>query len=504
MKLKNLKRPRFNLAIIGGGKACCFFIDLIEKKFFQHLDIHIVGIYDLDPNAPGMLLAKKKKIITTTSFEKLFKIQDIDTVIDLANNQILPELIAKRPNNIGIIEHNIGKVLRKLFEVDQKLISNKEVACLDKSHYEILFKQTNIGVVVLDPEFEIVDANRIYLKGVKKLKKNVVGKKCYEIVRGFSSPCSLENPDLGCPFLKTLKTGKSSQVIHEQELPGGNTVYFNVTTYAIKNQRKEVVQIIELWRNITAKFTQKWQEKVKKIEADMKKVIQEDRLVSLGKLVASSVHEINNPIQGLLTFSHLMNDMVAKKNLEEKDLSKMRKFTSHMTRELERCGNIVSGLLAFSRESTLEFINMDISFIIDTIISLTSHKLKLSDIELKDNRSPLPFLVCGDINQLQQCFLNLIFNAIEAMPNGGQLSIRSGYDKTKNKIWVEIADNGCGIRDSAMEHIFDPFFTTKEVGEGTGLGLSIVYGIIKDHNGKVKVKTTPGQGTSFKVFLPCV
>jgi len=237
----------------------------------------------------------------------------------------------------------------------------------------------------------------------------------------------------------------------------------------------------------------------------MRKMIQEDRLVSLGKLVASSVHEINNPIQGLLTFSHIMEEMTAKDSLKPEDLVQIREFVSHMTRELDRCGNIVAGLLAFARESPLDFVNADINDILMTVISLTGHKLELSNINLKtaiDIHSPL--IVHGDNHQLQQCFLNLIFNAIEAMPDGGILNISSGLCREDEMVRIEISDNGNGIENKDRGHIFDPFYTTKAEGQGTGLGLSIVYGIIKDHDGDIKVNSIPGKGASFILFFPCV
>jgi signal transduction histidine kinase len=110
----------------------------------------------------------------------------------------------------------------------------------------------------------------------------------------------------------------------------------------------------------------------------------------------------------------------------------------------------------------------------------------------------------GNDSQLQQCFLNLVFNAIEAMPEGGQLRITSKLDKTNKNVRIEIQDTGYGIPTESLDHIFDPFFTTKGLGEGTGLGLSIVYGVVKNHKGKIKIDSTLGKGTSFVLTFPTV
>jgi signal transduction histidine kinase len=111
-------------------------------------------------------------------------------------------------------------------------------------------------------------------------------------------------------------------------------------------------------------------------------------------------------------------------------------------------------------------------------------------------------MVKGDANQLQQCFLNLVFNAVEAMPGGGELRIVSEYDRTNKTAHIQIQDNGCGIPEEELDHIFDPFYTTKSEREGTGLGLSIVYGVIKNHKGDIKVNSTVEKGSTFIVDIP--
>lgn len=501
MKIKHQKKIPFNIGIVGGGRACVYFLNLLETTSFPYLDLKILGVCDINPEAEGMVKAEKSGISTFKNFHDLINDKKLDAIIELTNNKSLPELIALRPDHVGIIEHNIGRLLRNLFEMNQNLIKTKEQAVLDKGYYEILFQQTNLGVVVLDLEFNIVDANQVYLNACKKTEKEVLGKKCYKVIKGLYSPCPSKVPDVECPLMKTLDTGKPSHIIHEEVFNGKKTKYFSISAYPIRGLDNKVTHIIELWQNITSEITEKWENKVKRIHSDMKKIIQEDRLVALGKLVASSVHEINNPIQGLLTFSYIIKDMAKKKILEKKDLEMLREFNSHMTRELERCGDIVSGLLAFSRESVLEFVNTDINDILQAIISLTRHKLELSDIKLNLSLCQSPLIVYGDKNQLQQCFLNIIFNAIDAMPKGGEMTISAGIHADQKKVWVEIKDNGSGISDQNMEHIFDPFFTTKQEG-GTGLGLSIVYGIVKDHKGDVSVKSSLNKGASFLITFP--
>ena len=142
----------------------------------------------------------------------------------------------------------------------------------------------------------------------------------------------------------------------------------------------------------------------------MEKLVQEDRLISLGKLSASCVHEINNPIQGLLTFCSLMQSILSESDPGPKDLKQFRDYLDLMSGELERCGNIVSGLLSFARESKMETRDVEINEILRAVISLTRHRIELQDVRLALNLSTEILIVKGDVNQLQQCFLNLIFN----------------------------------------------------------------------------------------------
>ncbi len=496
------KKIKYKIAIVGGGRACKFFLELISTESFQYLDIEVLGVCDIDPEAEGIKLAREKGLCTTDNFRDFFKLKDLNAIIELTNNKVLPELIEMRPGNVGIIEHNIGKLARKLFEMHHELVQTKQEASFDKKFYEILFQQTNLGVVVLDTDFTILDANRAYTRTLNKHIEEIVGEKCYKVVKSFYVPCPAESEEFECPLIKTMETGKSAHMIHESRMENNDTAYFNITTYPLKDSRGNIFRIIELWRDITSVITKKWEKRVRRMESDMKKLIQEDRMISLGKLVASSVHEINNPIQGLLTFSCMMEEILQKEHISERDLASLKAYMPHMTQELERCGNIVSGLLAFSRGNAMEFKKVNINDIIASVLSLTGHKLALSDIELKTETAAVPLTIYGDENQLQQCLLNLVFNAIEAMPEGGSLTVCSKLDSDEKTIEIAIADSGCGIESKDMEHIFDPFFTTKEIDQGTGLGLSIVYGIIKDHKGDIRVESSPDKGTTFIIRLP--
>lgn len=373
---------------------------------------------------------------------------------------------------------------------------------LEKDVIDFFIHESDARIVVLNPDFTIVEANLPYLEAVSKGRAEVIGAHCYELTHGLSAPCSISQPELGCPLIETLRTGKSAHVIHEHLFPDGRAVYCNMVTYPLKNSSGQVTRIIEMWRDITRELSDRVENRVKSLKADLQKLVQEDRMISLGKLVASSVHEINNPIQGLLTFSRLMENTLQKGKPTKKTLEEFKGHLSLMSGELERIGKIVSGLLSFARQSEAGWNPVDVDEILDQVIHLTHHKMEIQNIRFERKRSAAPLMVNGDLHQLQQCFLNLVFNSIEAMPNGGKLSIRSDLDPSSGRVTVEFRDTGCGIPEEHLGHIYDPFFTTKEAGQGTGLGLSIVHGIVKAHQGDIQAASRPGEGTTFLLSFP--
>ena len=492
-----------NLAIVGGGRACKFFIDLLRSESFTYLKVNIVGVCDINPEAEGLVLAKELGIYTTNNFQDLFKLQNLDSIIELTGSkEVLLDIIRFRPKEIGVIEHNIGRLLRSFFEVNQQLKSAEEQLVSEKQFSDFLIQQSSAAIVIINTDFTILEVNEPYLKAVKKSKEAVIGAPCYQISHDFNVPCSSAKPGMKCPMVETLRTGMSSHVIHEHPHPGKGSTFCNLVALPLLDRSGEISRIIEVWRDITDELSYNWTKQIRELKSNLQRLVQEDRMISLGKLVASCVHEINNPIQGLLTFTLLMKEILAEGEPSPEDIEQFKGHLSFMAKELERCGNIVSGLLSFSRETPKEFKEIDLNDVLNSVITLTRHKMELLNVELETRLYPGLLIILGDERELQQCFLNLIFNAIEAMPKGGKLQIISEPESDKRNVRIEIRDTGYGISKENLDHIFDPFFTTKSEGEGTGLGLSIVYGITKNHKGSIRVNSTVDEGSSFVLTFP--
>jgi PAS domain S-box-containing protein len=236
--------------------------------------------------------------------------------------------------------------------------------------------------------------------------------------------------------------------------------------------------------------------------ADQARILHQDKMMSLGRLAASVVHEINNPLAGVLNYSRLMTRILKKGPLNEERQSKFIRYLDLVETETDRCSQIVSNLLAFSRKSPIRRESVTIEEIIRRAALLSRHRLELQNISLElEIEAGLP-RVEVDINQLQQCLINLIFNAVDAMPEGGRLVIGGRKRTHPSRVELIVSDNGTGIAESDLPHIFEPFFTTKEEGFGVGLGLSTTYGIIQHHGGEIEVASRPGEGTTFTICLP--
>ena len=211
---------------------------------------------------------------------------------------------------------------------------------------------------------------------------------------------------------------------------------------------------------------------------------------------------INNPLSGILNYLRLMSRILDQGALSEDRKEKFQHYLGIVENETHRCSQIVSSLLSFSRISPPSFGNVQIDELLQRCILLSRHKLELSNIRLETSIPPDLPPVVGDFNQLQQCVINLIFYALDAMPEGGNLTLDSRLDGNRGRVIITVRDTGRGISSEHLPHIFEPFFTTKNEGYGGGLGLSTVYGSIERHKGDVYVESQSGEGTAIMLELP--
>jgi len=231
------------------------------------------------------------------------------------------------------------------------------------------------------------------------------------------------------------------------------------------------------------------------LESREEQIIHSRKISSLGTLVSGTAHELNNPINNIAL---TVDILVGGKKISEERRTQL--LNDILTQAL-RASEIVKNLLAFSRSQTSGYETLDLAKILRETIKIAQNQIALSNITLHDEISGDLPLINGNRQGLQQVFLNMIINAVQAMPDGGNLTISAAAGNDR-KIHVNVQDTGSGIPQKNLPHIFDPFFTTKEIGRGTGLGLSVSYGIIKKHGGQITVKSKEGEGTIFTTMLP--
>jgi len=262
----------------------------------------------------------------------------------------------------------------------------------------------------------------------------------------------------------------------------------NTMIRSLKRMRAE----LEEWGQT---LEQKVKERTEELKVMQDRVIQADRLASLGKIAAGIAHEVNNPLGGILALSSLVLE-----DINQQD--PIRQNIEEVVKQSIRCRDIVKGLLQFSRQTEAKMSPVKINDILNNTLALIEKQAIFYNIEVeKKFNQDLP-LVMVDDSQFQQVFMNIILNAVQAMNEKGSLTLTTDVDEQDNMVIISISDTGCGIPANKIDKVFDPFFTTKEVGKGTGLGLSIAYGIVTRHNGRMSVESKVGEGTTFKIKIP--
>ncbi len=226
-----------------------------------------------------------------------------------------------------------------------------------------------------------------------------------------------------------------------------------------------------------------------------RKILESERLALIGQLSANVAHELNNPLQGIVTYSHLLLEKMPNENSNRDSVQKI-------VTQANRCRDIIRGLLDFSRQRKPDKTLCDVNVVLNDCVSLLENQALFHNIRIKnDFEASLPMAVI-DPSQIERVFMNIIINAAEAMNGSGQLTLSTRFDPSENFIELKFTDTGQGISKEDLARIFDPFFTTKEVGHGTGLGLAISYGIVKEHGGTISVESKVSKGTTFSVRLP--
>ena len=254
-------------------------------------------------------------------------------------------------------------------------------------------------------------------------------------------------------------------------------------------------------QNWSRQLEHKVQKKSEELSAMQHELIHVERIASLGKLSSSVAHEINNPLSGVLTYTKLVHKQLQKLNFKEGDKEPMLKYLKVIEEETKRCGDIVKGLLDFSRKDQLDFKTNSLHKILKEVYLLMDHQMKMSNISFVSDFSAGRDSVHCNENQIKQACIAILLNAFEAIVENGEVAMKTSNPE-EHSIKLEITDNGVGISPEDITRVFEPFFSAKEKTSGIGLGLAIVHGIVQNHKGKVDVDSELRKGTTISIILP--
>jgi len=319
-------------------------------------------------------------------------------------------------------------------------------------------------------------------------------------LQGFADPTLYHKWSYILPVLVALST-----VLY------GATYLTSTISGELKKRQREVVRLgTELLDKKTVEVAREkeMQEKLstaygelsrslQQLKESQEQLIQAEKLSSLGQLSASIAHEVNNPLSGVLVYTQLLAKKMKNDSLPKEVALE---YLSKMESELTRSTKLIRNLLDFARQSPPAFRQVNVNEVIERSFDLAANTAKMQQVQVIKELAPSLPEISADFDQLQQVCTNLILNAIQAMPQGGKLTLRSSVEKDYLKI--EVSDTGYGISAENMPKLFTPFFTTKQEVKGVGLGLAVSYGIVQRHRGRIEVQSKEQEGTIFTVYLP--
>lgn len=283
--------------------------------------------------------------------------------------------------------------------------------------------------------------------------------------------------------------------LHANDEIGTLAESFNMMTEDLLRAHQE----LKNWAHTLEERVQEKTEELRKAQASM---IHIEKMASLGTLAATVAHELNNPLEGVLTYAKLLKRRVSESTLPDEMKRDLNSDLTVIADETARCGNIVKNLLLFSRQKIGEFREVNLVEVLTQSFKLIDHMMNMNNVKLEMDISVRSTTLIADPSQLEQAFLAIAINAVEAMPDGGMLRVTVSEDATTDSLQISFSDTGVGIREEDLPHIFEPFYTTKRNGKGTGLGLAVSYGIIERHGGTIHTISRVHGGTTFTISLP--
>jgi len=453
--------------------------DLLKKdSFFDKLSL-------------GMRIFLTEETILTKAVreKKFFNVKDIkqEPLSDIVLTQqlgteayaVVPLISRDKVKGVLWVDNYFNK--KPISEEDMKFLSafaNQVATAIESArlYEQIAFAEKELAnifesipdmVYFINSDYVIKNINKAVCNRLGKQPEEIIGEKCYKILHGMSGPWE------ECPHHKTIESNEESVKEVEDPYLGGT---FISSSSPIFDMKGELIGTVHVLRDIS---------ELKRLQ---ERLVMTERMAALGEVAAKVAHEIRNPLISVGGFA---------RRLEKKLSGNPKEYADIIKKEVGRLEVILNEILGFVKEIRIVKELVTSESLVDDVMSLVQSDIEERGIVVvRESDGPIELYV--DPGRIKEAFLNILTNAIHAVESNGTISIRTYREDTAAVI--EIMDTGKGIDDKTMPFIFDPFFTTKKIG--TGLGLSITHRIIEEHKGRIEVKSTPGTGTTFKLFIP--
>jgi len=497
---------RINIALVKGGD---FAAEILDKTVFsssqEEIKAWIVAVVDPEENAPGKVKAREQGRLVFSDYRALFQAEhEIGLIIVLdPDMSLFEEIRLTKPPHIRILSYHTFRLFWDSLNHQIELLQqrNREI--------ETILNGIQDSILVLNPDMCILEANQAFLDSMGYTREEVINHKCYQVLQDRNYKCE---GHMLCPVDEVLATGKAVQRVVPRVDRQGGVVYIEVSLYPLVEEDGSINRLVEISRDVTRlaredeeinrRLEELLEERTRELQKRNLEIQHQDKMASLGKLSAAVVHEINNPLAGILNLLLLIKRITREGPMDEKTTSRFTRYVEMMEQETRRISSITTNLLAFSRESQDEFGQLDLNKLLEDVLFLNANMLRLSEVRMnRDYAEDLP-LISADGEQLKQVFMNLITNAVEAMENCQVKELSIGTTYGEHIVRASVGDTGAGIPKNRQSQLFEPFFSTKNRGRGVGLGLSVAYGIVQSHCGTIYVDSEEGKGTCFTVILP--
>ncbi len=487
--------------VIGQSEVWHVSGEILHCLILLGYGIRLLGVIDLSQGDGNDLVDEHSGEFSVDKLRTLFQAEPPDLVIVTSDEQRLRQNIAgmlPAPSRfMDAFSIDLIQSMRQTYSPAASRPAGMDHAEIMK---EALISGPETWTMVVDEDLTVLDIDDNLVERTGLRKTDCINAPCYRVLRGLPDPCFNEGEI--CVAWQVLRTGRSAHTIREDYITEEASRFYTISGYPMRNEDVERRSVLLVWKDVTEGIKPVLDRRTEDIKESFSYVLRHDKMVALGKLAAAAVHEINNPVQGILTFAKLIKQSLNKETYSPEELDRFRRYLDLIADESARCGKILKNLLSFAKKGEMDKNAVDMRAVVDETYMLIRNRLHLQGVSFETSFAEDLPLIEADRDQMKQVVLNIIMNAMEAMPNGGAIKLEGNRDHAEDQIILTISDTGPGIPKEALTKIFEPFYTTKHKTKGVGLGLSVVYGIVTQHGGDIEISGEPGQGAVFTISLP--